>query len=566
MAILEGPAPMNVRSLRHLAATLVSILLPASLAFAQGTIHTFDGAHDGDLAGFCVADAGDVDQDGYPDFIVGAKVALNGSGVPTGSARVYSGADESVIHEFFGQLYSDFFGVAVSTAGDLDGDGSPDILVGAPQENYAVPNDGVVRVFSGQTGALLYMWVGVRGNIDFGSAVADAGDVNNDGYTDVVVGAWRDHLNGVNCGAATVFSGLDGSQLYWWAGDAAGDELAWSVSGAGDTDQDGYDDVIVATLDDDNTVLDAGGARLFSGQNGSILHQWDGDSTADWYGYSVAGLGDINGDGYDDVMASAPRDDNNGNDSGMVRAFSGYDYSQIFQIDGNTGTRYGWSIADGDDIDGDGTPDAIVGAPWTGSQSGLVHVISGVDGAELYTASGPQYSNFGYFVSSARDCNLDGVPDLIAGAPYDDTAGNNRGSAHVISLNCGNVTQYSTGCGGTGGVIPELDVDGCLVAGGSATIEISGGLGGATAYLLFGAGTTSSPLGAGCPTMIGTRLPLMLPVPLSGSGPGAGSASLPIQVPLGFINNVTLSIQAAILDPVAVGRYSLTNAVAMEFN
>ena len=558
---------MDFPRLSRLALFSLSLLVPVSLSFGQGVLHSFDGAFNGDLAGFCVADAGDVDQDGYPDFIVGAKIGLNGVGVPTGTVRVYSGFDESELHLFEGLFTADFFGIAVSTAGDLNGDGSPDIVVGAPQENWAVPNDGVVRVYSGLDGALLYTWIGDRGNIDFGSAVSDAGDVNNDGFTDVVVGAWRDHPNGVNSGAASVFSGLDGSLLHWWAGDAAGDELAWSVAGAGDTNLDGFDDVITATLDDDNTVLDAGGARLFSGQDGSILHQWDGDSTADWYGYSVTGLGDINGDGNPDVLVGAPRDDNNGNDSGMVRAFSGLDYSLIFQVDGGIGTRYGWSAADVGDIDGDSVPDAIVGAPWTNSQNGRVHVISGVDGSELYVTSGPAFSNFGYFVSSAQDANLDGVPELIAGGPFDDTMGNNRGSAQVISLVCGSSAQFGSGCSGTDGVVPALAVTGCLVAAGSVSIDITNALGGSTAFLFVGTGTDVTPLGNGCALEIGPRLPQFLfPLPLAGSGGGAGSIAIPFILPLTLINTITLSLQAAVVDPAGSGGYSTTNAVLMTIN
>jgi hypothetical protein len=559
---------MNVPRFFQGAVLAVCWLIPADLGFGQGILHSFDGAFDGDLCGISVADAGDVNQDGYPDFIAGAKVGLNGSGVPAGSVRVYSGFDESELLVFHGLSSSDFFGLAVSTAGDLDGDGSPDIVVGAPQENSVIANDGVVRVFSGQTGATLFTWVGERGNIDFGSAVADAGDVNNDGFTDIVVGAWRDHQNGANSGAASVFSGLDGSRLYWWAGDAAGDELAWSVSGAGDTNSDGFADVIVATLDDDNTVLDAGGARLFSGQNGSILHQWDGDSTADWYGYSVAGLGDVNGDGHDDVLVGAPRDDNNGDDSGMVRAFSGLDYALIFQVDGNFDTRYGWSVADGGDIDGDGVPDALVGAPWTGSQSGVVHVISGVDGSSLYVASGPQYSNFGYFVSSAQDANLDGTPELIAGAPYDDSVGNNRGSAHVISLACGEILPFGTGCPGTGGLTPLLAVSGCLVSAGHGAIDVTNALGDSTGFLFLGTGTDTVPLGGGCPLFIGPRLPQIFPLPLSGAGIGAGAGmvDVPVTIPLTFTNTVTLSIQVAVIDPAGSGGYSTTNAVQLTIN
>src|SRR5690606_2722026 len=160
---------------------------------------------------------------------------------------------------------------------------------------------------------------------------------------------------------------------------------------------------------------------------------------------------DLDADGYDDVLVGAPRDDNNGDDSGMIRVFSGKDHSMRFQVDGPIKSRFGWSVADADDVNGDSVPDLIVGAPWQASQSGRVHVLPGVDGSTLHTLAGPNFSNFGFFVSSARDANRDTVPDVIAGAPFDDTFGNNMGSAHVISVACGSATPFGTACAGTGG-------------------------------------------------------------------------------------------------------------------
>ena len=543
---------------------LALLLLPSS-AVAQGTLHSFNGEAVGDLAGYGVADAGDINQDGFPDFIVGAKVGLDPLGQPTGYAKIYSGTDEAVLLSFYGQSATDFFGQSVSTAGDIDGDGTPDGIVGAPQENSGGHNDnGSARIFSGTDGAELFFFAGSHGNIDFGSSVRDAGDVDNDGWPDIVVGAWRDHPNGgINEGSATVYSGLDGSQLYFFPGDFAGDELGFSVSGAGDTNADGFDDVIVATLDIDTVVLDGGGARLFSGADGAILAQWYGDSFADWYGYAVTGLGDLNSDGYDDVLVGAPRDDNNGDDSGMIRVFSGMDHSMMFQVDGNIKSRFGWSVADADDVNGDAVPDMIVGAPWEASQSGRVHVLSGTDGAILHTLSGPQYSNFGYFVSSARDANRDTVPDLIAGAPFDDALGGNMGSAHVISVVCGSATPISAGCPGSGGFTPTLDVTGCRTPGGNVSLEIADGLGGTFAILFFGAGQTDLYFGASCPLNIAPLFTPVLPLVLGGNGDGSGALSIPAMMPADMLTPISLNLQAILADPNGQGGTSLTNALTL---
>lgn len=538
---------------------------PASSTFGQGLLHRFDGVVDGDLAGFAVADAGDLDHDGFPDFIVGAKVGKDPGGAATGYAKVYSGIDESVLFAFYGQQSTDFFGHSVSTAGDVDGDGTPDFVVGAPQENSGGHNDnGSARVYSGADGTVLFTFVGDHGNIDYGYSVRDAGDVDNDGWPDVVVGAWRDHPNGgINEGSASVYSGQTGQRLYYFQGDAAGDELGFSVSGAGDTNADGYDDVIVATLDIDDIVLDGGGARLFSGQDGSILAQFYGDSTADWYGYAVTGLGDLDADGYDDVLVGAPRDDNNGDDSGMIRVFSGQTHAMMFQVDGTIKSRFGWSVADADDVNGDSIPDLIVGAPWEASQSGRVHVLSGADGQTLHTLEGPNYSNFGFFVSSARDANRDTVPDVIVGAPFDDTYGDNMGSAHVISVACGSSTPFGAGCAGSGGFVPTLDVTGCRTPGGNITLEIDQALGGTFAVLFLGAGHDDLAYGGACPLNIAPLYTPVLPLMLGGAGDGNGSISLSTTVPKEILAPVTLNLQALVADPSAAGGAAQTNALEL---
>jgi uncharacterized protein YciU (UPF0263 family) len=158
-----------------------------------------------------------------------------------------------------------------------------------------------------------------------GGSVSGAGDVNGDGYVDVIVGAVYDDKKGSNSGSAPVFSGKDGRILYTFNGDSAGDLFGASVSGSGDVNNDGFADVIVGAEGDDNKATDSGSARVFSGKDGSILHTFNGDRTYDGLGTSVSGAGDINNDGFADVIVGASRDDNNGVDSGSARVFSGKD-------------------------------------------------------------------------------------------------------------------------------------------------------------------------------------------------------------------------------------------------
>lgn len=551
------------RSSRFGACVLLFALFAGAVtsASAQGVLHQVEGPHPGDLFGYGVADVGDVNQDGYDDFLVGAKVGLDPSNVPTGSATVFSGRDRSPLFQLYGHASADFFGFAVSAAGDVNQDGVPDFMVGAPQEGVQFADDGTARVFSGADASVLFLFVGDRDAIDFGHSVRDAGDVNGDGYVDLVVGAWRDNVNGTNSGSVSVYSGFDGTRLFQRFGEDPGDELAFSVSGAGDTNQDGFDDVIVSVLDDDITVTDAGAARLYSGFDGSILHQWNGDSTADWYGYAVSRAGDVNQDGWPDVVVGAPRDDNNGDDSGMIRVFSGKDYSLIHQVDGPLRSRFGWSVADIDDMDGDGVPDIIVGAPWEQNQSGRIYAISGASGQVLSVIAGPSLSNFGFFVSSARDVNGDQAPDLVAGAPFDDTAGTNSGSALVVTLACGEATPYGFGCAGTGGLVPSLDLVGCRTPGGQVTLEIADAAPSSFAVLFFGTGQGTASFGPGCPMQNMPLLPPVLVLPTDAQGRFTAS----FVVPMDFTTPVTLHLQALVADPQGTNGYSSTRPVTVAF-
>ena len=139
--------------------------------------------------------------------------------------------------------------------------------------------------------SVLYTFDGDSAQDNFGFSVSGAGDVNWDGFDDLIVGAIRDDNNGSNSGSARVFSGVDGSVLYTFDGDSAGDRLGISVSGAGDVNGDGFDDLIVGAEHDDNNGTDSGSARVFSGRDGSVLYTFSGDSPDDRLGRSVSGAG-----------------------------------------------------------------------------------------------------------------------------------------------------------------------------------------------------------------------------------------------------------------------------------
>ena len=326
-------------------------------------IHTFTGGADLDNLGWSVSDAGDINSDNFADVIVGARTA---GGV--GEAYIFSGQDGSVLHTFVGAAADDNLGWAVSGAGDVNGDGRPDVIIGAPATSGGGA-PGQVYVFSGLDFSQLHHWVGEAGDDAFGKAVSGAGDVNNDGFDDVIIGAELNDAGGVDAGRAYVYSGINGSLLHTFTG-LAGDAFGFSVSGVGDVNTDGFGDVIVgATL-----AGGTGAAYVFSGQDGALIHTLNGEAADDQFGRSVSGVGDLNNDGFDDLIIGAKFNDDGGNNAGKAYIYSGKIGDLLHVFTGEALRRnLGTSVSNAGDVDNDGVEDLIVGGPRRGSGRALVY-------------------------------------------------------------------------------------------------------------------------------------------------------------------------------------------------
>lgn len=343
-----------------------------------------------------------------------------------------------VLYQKSGHNAGDNFGYAVAAAGDVDGDGKEDFIVGAPDASpNGINKAGSVFVYSGATGALLFQKDGADSGGQFGIAVAGVGDVNGDGRVDFLVGDPSYEVPGAP-GRAFVYSGFNGSLLFQLDGQAAGDRFGWSVNGIGDMDGDGHPDFIIGAPEASGGGFRNGSVYVYSGQNGSLITQLNGTYNTH-FGFSVSGSGDVNRDGVPDFIVGTAW----AGAGGAAYVYSGIDRSLLFQKDGaNAGDGLGISVADAGDVDGDGFSDFIVGAEGTSSSAGSAYLYSGKDGSLLYEKDGlVANAHFGRSVAGGSDMNGDGKPDFVVGAPF-------GGSAFVYSGIDGSLLFSETNLGG----------------------------------------------------------------------------------------------------------------------
>jgi hypothetical protein len=280
---------------------------------ATGTsLYTVSGTGT-DGFGAPIAATGDLDGDGVCDFVVGAEAQY---------ALVLSGADGATIWKLTDPKTPISFGTRVGGGGDIDGDGIPDIVVSDYYSSAGVKNGGAVWAFSGSTGAVLYEFDSTVKDANLGYSVTIPGDVNADGFADILIGAPFDSHIVTGGGSATVYSGKDGSVLLSYNATAGGPGLGigWGVSGAGDTNNDGFADFLVGAGNFE--------AFLYSGRDGGLLYHFqDVSPGAAGFTSAMALVGDIDSDGRDDFVFTAPGEDHGSIlGTGSVSAWRGHDF------------------------------------------------------------------------------------------------------------------------------------------------------------------------------------------------------------------------------------------------
>lgn len=461
------------------------------------TIADWIGQCDNENANYggSVSCAGDVNGDGYSDIIIGAPEYEDGE-TDEGAVFVYYGSADGPQESYDWQHESNITNAqcySVANAGDVNGDGFDDALIGYWQNDGY---DGEVFVYYGSelglTDSMTLIQLSVEGS-QFGRSVSSAGDVNGDGYSDILIGAPAFSETYLCNGGAFVFKGSSYGidTLYSWhtAGNYDDSWRGWFSKFAGDVNGDGFADIIVAQRDtayvflssetaisstpdwkigkplvtDGRSVSSAGDVNgdgysdiIFGdyNQNRAYIHYGSASGlsiTPDWqftlsgaFGYSVSTAGDINGDGYSDIIVGAHTYSFGQADEGGVFIFygssTGVSGTPDVLIESNQASAYlGRSVSCAGDVNGDGYSDVIIGASHydngeTDEGAAFVYLGSaaGLSTTPIWIGEGNQVSAwYGWSVSGAGDLNGDGFSDIIVSARLYDNGESNEGAAFV---------------------------------------------------------------------------------------------------------------------------------------
>jgi hypothetical protein len=469
----------------------LDILLPPRLNLTHAPA-SFVGEEQHDAAGYAVSYAGDVNGDGFGDFLIGAWGSDEG-GTDAGQTYLILGREQrwqkkvdlsKADASFIGENPFDESGRALAYAGDVNADGFDDFLIGAPDNDQGGDKAGKAYLIWGRAqgwkmgmslAQAAVSFVGEAPHDRAGSALSYAGDVNGDGYDDFLIGAWANDANSEDAGQAYLIYGKSqGWQVNTplahtdasFVGESSREEAGRALSYAGDVNGDGFDDFLIGAPSVSAGKQFAGKSYLILGHPSDLGWQtnlanaisFTGEGTNDASGSHLAYAGDVNGDGYGDFIIGAWSNDEAGVNAGQVYLFFGkadgwkknYSLSEASAsfIGEQSGDSAGFSATYAGDVNGDGYDDFIIGA-W-GSQldqtgQGQSYLIQGK--ASGWTMDTPlSFADFAFVgqaaadaagraLSFAVDVNGDGYDEFLIGAWGNDQGGTDAGETYLIWLN-----------------------------------------------------------------------------------------------------------------------------------
>jgi hypothetical protein len=468
-----------------------------SLADADSS---FLGEAEENSSGAAIANSGDINGDGLDDVVIGANTNSEG-GEHAGQVYIFFGssagwsmdtglaeADASLV----GETDWDYVGAAIAGVGDVNGDNIDDLLIGAPFDDQPGGDPAVCCDGAGVTYLVLgkasgwamdipisqadaSFWGEVRWDYS-GEWVSGAGDVDADGLDDFLIVAPANDEAGTDSGQAYLFLGRsDGWRLGISLADADSsflgdgrDDYSWVASGAGDVNGDGFDDFLIGSPHHENESLPGSYGQVylfFGGTTGWEMDTSFADADASFVAEQLsagqswvcgagpaAGAGDVNGDGFDDILIGGPGHDEIGMDAGKAFLFLGragdwtmetsLSDADLFLYAERAGDEFGTHVAGAGDVDGDGYDDFLVSARMNddgGTSAGKTYLYFG--GVGIAGDSPPFSASFvgedvsdrtGDAIAGQGDVNGDGLDDFLVGAPQSNEGGLGVGQTYLI--------------------------------------------------------------------------------------------------------------------------------------
>ena len=415
-------------------------------------LREWDGEATNDQFGWIARSMGDVDGDGIIDVVTSAPTKAIGE-ANAGRVYVYSSRTGKLLWKVDGKP-GDMLGLGVECAGDVNRDGVPDVIAGAP-------GAGKCYVYSGKDGRVLLTLTAENVADAFGRHVAGVGDIDGDGYADVMVGAPGNSAGGPGAGRAYVYSGKDGHVLLTLTGENPVDAFGSTVAGYSDQHHHFlivgapgggmkhagatyvYDGPGNLSNGHSDAVRDASpgiggrGAKSQSGPTPKFVIQSDetGSALGNMF---VSVVGDLDGDGVPDIYATDFANSANGPGSGRAYVRSGADGHPLLTLTGETaGEGFGIGRADAGDVNHDGHADLVIGSwQFAGAaiSGGKVTVFSGKDGSKLRTITGKILGEtLGFDAVGIGDVDGDGIPDLLITSAWSGIHGYHSGRIYIIS-------------------------------------------------------------------------------------------------------------------------------------